>query len=117
MYRAESLSGFETERVDRSLRKELLVIYSMVVLELAFATTGSPVIVTFNGLLIRTGASFIQRLGSSRFCVDRDLIITWGLQSSWLMTFRIFEDRRAREILRLLKPSRLESNTQTFLQF
>lgn len=39
----------EKERTDRSLRKELLVIYSMVVLELAFATMGSP-IVTFKYL-------------------------------------------------------------------
>lgn len=33
------------------------MIYSMVVLELAFATMGSSVIVVFDGLLIRTGAS------------------------------------------------------------
>lgn len=32
------------ERTDRSLRKELVVIYSMVVLELAFATMGSPIL-------------------------------------------------------------------------
>lgn len=52
------------ERTDRSLRKELLVIYSMVVLELAFATMGSP-IVTFIFLM---GTSPWLTAGLSRFC-------------------------------------------------
>lgn len=46
----ERVRGEEKEKTGRSLRKELLVIYSMVVLE-AFATMGSPiVVVAFNGL-------------------------------------------------------------------
>lgn len=41
----------------KSLRKELLVIYFIMVLELAFATVRSPIVVAFNGSFLIGGFS------------------------------------------------------------
>lgn len=75
------------QRVDRLLRKELLVIYSIVVLELAFATMGSPVIITFNNLLIRIDISLTNGWFNG---VERDLIFTWEIHTIDVINFVYF---------------------------